>query len=208
MATASPSATEAPFATSIVPRWVRVTERPAAVSTVRLRPDAGTVPANVTTPVAGARTSAPESPPMSMPRCWPPAYGCAGSKRNGWRTGPSAGHVHAAAVGVKTSAARTAASARGRIGTTPSANGPVPVGPRLSDVRTSDHGTGGLSLLSNEITKLSQCRAVERVARGPRQARDHIGCDTPRCACGDELRDGGACLGSVGGPRAGAEHDA
>ena len=34
----------------------------------------------------------------------------------------------------------------------------VPVGPRLSDVRTSDHGTGGLSLLSNEITKLSQCR--------------------------------------------------
>ena len=33
-----------------------MTERPAAVSTVRLRPDAGTVPANVTTPVAGART--------------------------------------------------------------------------------------------------------------------------------------------------------
>ena len=69
MATASPSATEAPFATAIEPRCVRVTERPAAVSMVMLRPDVGTVPANVTTPAAGARTSEPVAPPTSMPRC-------------------------------------------------------------------------------------------------------------------------------------------
>ena len=60
-----------PSRREIVPRWVRVTERPAAVSTVRLRPEPGTVPANVTVPVAGARTSAPESPPMSMPAVLP-----------------------------------------------------------------------------------------------------------------------------------------
>src|SRR5439155_24017051 len=60
-------------------------------------PPPGTGPANVTVPSAGARTDIPSVVPMSIPRCWPPAYGCAGSKTNGRNTGPSTGHVHARA---------------------------------------------------------------------------------------------------------------
>ncbi|HZQ15444.1 MAG TPA: hypothetical protein VFA82_01600 [Gaiellaceae bacterium] len=41
--------------------------------TVTLRPEPGTVPANVTRPAAGASTSAPRSPATSMPRCSPAA---------------------------------------------------------------------------------------------------------------------------------------
>ena len=46
-----------------------VTEYPAAVESVTLFPDVGTVPANVTVPATGATTELPGAPPMSMPRC-------------------------------------------------------------------------------------------------------------------------------------------
>ena len=84
-----------PLATAIEPRCVSVTEYPSAVSIVTLLPEAGTVPAKVTVPETGASTADPSLPPTSMPRCCPAAYGCAGSKTNGWSTGPSAGHVQA-----------------------------------------------------------------------------------------------------------------
>ena len=71
--TVSPSPTEAPFATSIEPRWTRVTEYPSAVRMVTPRPWVGRVPAKVTRPAAGALTAEPFGPATSMPRCCPPA---------------------------------------------------------------------------------------------------------------------------------------
>jgi hypothetical protein len=73
--TACPSVTRPPRVTAIDPRWTRVTEKPSAVSIVTLSPFPGTEPANETTPLRGAATGAPASPPTSMPRCWPAAYG-------------------------------------------------------------------------------------------------------------------------------------
>ena len=76
------------------PRRGRCTaRRPIAI----VLPPPGTEPAKVTVPSAGACTSVPSAAPMSIPRCWPPAYGCAGSKAKGRSTGPSTGHVHARA---------------------------------------------------------------------------------------------------------------
>jgi hypothetical protein len=66
---ASPSAIVDPFSTRTVPRWVRVTAYPSAVVIVTLRPEPGTVPANVIAPAAGAETDDPGSPATSMPRC-------------------------------------------------------------------------------------------------------------------------------------------
>src|SRR5919198_4696440 len=63
-------------------------------------PPFGSVPANDTTPFAGARTGVPLGAPMSIPRCCPTAYGWSGSNENGRRTGPSTGHVHARAAAV------------------------------------------------------------------------------------------------------------
>src|SRR5579862_1416043 len=97
VATASPSATAAPLASAIEPSWVSVTDQPSAVRIVNDLPLPGTVPANVTTPAAGATTTEPASPPTSMPRCSPAAYGWAGSNENPSRTGPPAGQVQAAA---------------------------------------------------------------------------------------------------------------
>jgi hypothetical protein len=85
---------------------------------VRLLPDVGTVPANVTVPVTGATTVEPGSPARSTPRCCPAAYGWAGSKSNGWRTAPEVGHVQAPAEGAIRSAAKAARSRMRRIGTT------------------------------------------------------------------------------------------
>jgi hypothetical protein len=67
--TPSPSATVAPFVTTVVPRCVSVTDQPSPVSTVTDCPLPGTEPTKLTTPGAGARTSSPASPPMSTPRC-------------------------------------------------------------------------------------------------------------------------------------------
>jgi hypothetical protein len=83
VATAPPSDTVAPDGTPIAPRWVSVTANPSPVVIVTLLPEPGTEPANVTVPPAGATIVAPSLAPMSRPRCWPAAYGCAGSKENG-----------------------------------------------------------------------------------------------------------------------------
>jgi hypothetical protein len=103
----SPSATLAPLATASEPRCVSVTESPSAVRIETLCPLDGTEPANVTSPPAGARTTVPDGEPMSIPRCSPAAYGCAGSKENPDRTGPVTGHVHAPAEGTATTNSTT-----------------------------------------------------------------------------------------------------
>jgi hypothetical protein len=77
-----------------------------------LFPLVGTVPANVTCPGTGATTVVPVAAPMSIPRCCPPAYGCAGSKVKGTSTGPATGHVHAPAIGTHSNASTTTAIAR------------------------------------------------------------------------------------------------
>jgi hypothetical protein len=61
---------------------------------VTVVPFVGTEPANVTSPVAGARTA--EEPPSatSIPRCWPDAY-VSPLREKPRSTSPSAGHVHA-----------------------------------------------------------------------------------------------------------------
>src|SRR5262249_27423708 len=105
--TPSPSATVAPFVTAIDPSWVSVTDQPSGVRIVTDFPLPGTVPAKVTAPAAGASIVSPVAPPTSMPRCWPAPYGCAGSKENGRRTGPLAGHVQAEAGAANESAARS-----------------------------------------------------------------------------------------------------
>jgi hypothetical protein len=81
---------------------------------VTVKPLEGTEPANVTVPPAAASTGAPDSAPMSIPRCWPPAYGLPLSNENGRATGPFAGHVHAPAgdTNPKTEATSTTKSAR------------------------------------------------------------------------------------------------
>ena len=45
-------------------------------------------------PAPARRTCAPAGAPMSMPRCWPAAYGSS-PKRKGCRTGPCTGQAHA-----------------------------------------------------------------------------------------------------------------
>jgi hypothetical protein len=103
--TPSPSATVAPFVTAIEPRCVSVTDQPSAVSIVTHLPFVGTLPAKETTPVAGARTTAPGVPATSIPRCWSAAFGNIRSNENAWSTTPSTGHVHALADGMTASAA-------------------------------------------------------------------------------------------------------
>jgi hypothetical protein len=50
-----------------------VTDHPSPVWIVTVLPLDGTLPANVTIPLAGARTNSPSSPATSMPRCAPAA---------------------------------------------------------------------------------------------------------------------------------------
>src|SRR5689334_13972880 len=112
----SPSATVAPFAVVIEPRWVSVTAYPSAVAIVMLRPEPGTVPAKLTDPATGAATVSPSGAARSTPRCWPAAYGCDGSNTNGSITAPSTGQLQAAAAGEKESAVRRTATSVRRIG--------------------------------------------------------------------------------------------
>jgi hypothetical protein len=67
--TDAPSSIDAPFVTDAEPRCVSVTEYPSVVATETTSPLCGTFPTKVTLPPAAARTFAPVSPPMSMPRC-------------------------------------------------------------------------------------------------------------------------------------------
>src|SRR5215831_21162918 len=105
--TGAPSAIVDPLATAIDPRWVSVTEYPSAVSIDTTRPLLGTAPAKLTLPPAAARTPEPRLPAMSMPRCWPPAYGSF-PRLKARSTAPSVGQVHALAVeGTRNTAAAT-----------------------------------------------------------------------------------------------------
>ena len=166
----SPSATVvAPAATAIEPRCVSVTASPSAVAIVTHLPEPGTVPANVTVPAAGATHGVARAGGDVDAAMLPAAYGCAGSKTNGWSTGPPTGHVHArASRHDEQRDARPRRAANRRIDTT-------------SVVRTRtvvpDVGAA-LAALSNKITKLSQRAAIEVVcetrpsaARRPRPRR-------------------------------------
>jgi len=76
-------------------------------------PLTGTVPTNETYPEAGAATVVPDGPPMSIPRCWPAAYGSSPST-NFCSTGPLTGQLQAPAAGTITRAmAETTIRARG-----------------------------------------------------------------------------------------------
>jgi hypothetical protein len=74
--TTVPSVTFAPRETAIEPRWRSVAVYPEGVSIEMVLPPSGTVPANETTPAAGATTEPPAGAARSRPRCCPPAYGC------------------------------------------------------------------------------------------------------------------------------------
>src|SRR4051794_26943953 len=82
---------------------------------VTVRPPEGTLPANETTPAAGARTVSPAAPPTSIPRCWPPAYGSS-PKTNGRSTGPPTGQDQARAAGAPQRAATRQTTSKRRIG--------------------------------------------------------------------------------------------
>jgi hypothetical protein len=102
-ATGSPSSTCAPRFTSNGPRCVREALNPPAVVTVTVRPCVGTVPANVTSPLAGERTTGAPARATSTPRCCPPAY-VSGPTEYPRKTGPSAGHAQAETPGASASA--------------------------------------------------------------------------------------------------------
>ncbi len=78
--TTEPSLTSEPRFTAIVSRWSSVTVVANGVWIEIVFPPVGTVPANATTPCAGARTVSPTVARMSMPRCCPAAYGWSWSK--------------------------------------------------------------------------------------------------------------------------------
>jgi hypothetical protein len=107
----SPSVTPALRATFSEPRWRSVAEYPSGVAIASVLPPVGTVPANVTVPLAGATTGVPGSAPMSMPRWRPPAYGSE-PKLNPRKTGPCTGQAQPRAVAGATSAAATAQARR------------------------------------------------------------------------------------------------
>jgi hypothetical protein len=106
--TADASATVSPRRALVEPRWVSVTEYPSGVWIVSVLPLTGTVPTNETVPDAGASTVAPDGAPMSIPLCWPAAYGSS-PKTNFCRTGPWTGQFHASADGAITRAAANTA---------------------------------------------------------------------------------------------------
>ncbi len=126
-----------------------------------------------------------------MPRCCPAAYGCAGSKTNGCRTGPSAGHVHALADGRE----QERGESRREEKSTHASHLLAAFAPALVPCCCLErerlvHGTDGCSLLSNKVTELSQRAAVEVVPGRVRQPRDDLGGDAPRRSGRDELGHG------------------
>ena len=54
---------------------MRVTAQPSSVRIDTVRPFVGSEPEKVTRPAAGARTSEPTAPAMSIPRCPDAVYG-------------------------------------------------------------------------------------------------------------------------------------
>src|SRR5579871_1382989 len=197
--TTAPSATVAPFFTASEPRWVSVTSSPPGVWIVSEIPFVGTVPANDTVPLAGATTGTPlADAPMSTPRCWPAAYGYAGSKEKPCRTGPATGHVHA----------RAAAGTHSRISSTSGTSRRIP-GHRLLCCLMSKRAEQTNSGAGRCQIRLQRA-AVERVPRDAGEAGDELGRPAAREACRDELGHRGERLALVGGsclPRAEDERD-
>src|SRR5579859_1028403 len=190
---ASPSATVASFATEYEPRWVSVTARPSAVSIVTDLPLVGTVPAYVTTPAAGATTGMPVAEaPMSTPRCWPPAYGCAGSNEKPCSTGPVTGHVQAYAPGTQ----RTKKSRSGTIRR---------MRHRLVVRIENEAGTVANRVACCQIGL--QRAAIQTVARHAGEARHEIGGTLARHACLDQLGYGRKRRVRVGLASTRAEHE-
>src|SRR5919204_451842 len=144
--TLSPSSIVVPRRTRIEPRWTSVTAYPVEVRIVTVLPPLGTVPANVTVPPAAASTGVPVGAPMSMPRCWPAAYGSL-PKEKDRRTGPSTGHVQPEAAWgtARTMSAASAAASRTRMTTS-----------LLSGEKTSAAWYLGGWSLSNEATETSR----------------------------------------------------
>jgi hypothetical protein len=92
-------------------RWrYERSKRPSPLRSATVRPDEPTFPAKVIVPPTAATTRLPTGAPMSMPLCWPPAYGFP-PFRYGVRTGPLIGQVQPAADAVEQDIWRVAASA-------------------------------------------------------------------------------------------------
>src|SRR5262245_58209230 len=159
--TTSPWLTCVPTETPIEPRWTSVTDQPSSVRTVRQSPWVGSPPANATTPVVAEHTSEPLGAPMSIPRCWPPAYGSP-SAANGLSTGPSTGHAQADAPGASASAA---------IITTRAA---------LPDLKTMRPEYRGDLLLSNPTTVRLGRGGFASARSGARRGRRPFGGRRPR----------------------------
>src|SRR5436305_1171504 len=126
-----------------------------------------------------------------MPRCSPAAYGCAGSKTNDWRTTPSVGHVHALAAGAQISTATATSRSTRRIGDTA----------LVVWFEECFDGRRRRVALSNEITKLSQSRAVKVVLGHVGEPRDDLGRGPPGWSGRDQIGHGGT--GLVGASRTG-----
>src|SRR5439155_13834205 len=172
--TGSPSRTAAPRRTPNDPRCTSVTEYPSAVWIVTILPPPGTLPANETVPEAGAPTGAPAGAPMSIPRCWPAAYGWAGSKENPISTGPATGQVQPMAEAGTIRAAAAAARSR-RIWT------------ETSVVKYANAMTVAGPGCSCQI-RLQGC-SVEAVAGHSGEPRDDVGRLTARHARLQQLRN-------------------
>ncbi len=92
-----------------------MSKRLSPVRTLTVSPDEPAVPAKRTSPPAAATTGAPTSPAMSMPRCWPEAYGSS-PLRYGVITSPLSGQTQSAhAGGTSNRRASTAVAAEVRM---------------------------------------------------------------------------------------------
>src|SRR2546430_4117559 len=193
--TIASSPTVSPRRTLVEPRCVRVTEYPSAVWIVTTLPLTGTVPANETRPDAGARTGSPAPAPMSIPRCWPAAYGSS-PRTNFWSTGPLTGQVHAPAVGTITRAAANATIRARRLCFSLLSCLATPL-PLPRPVTRCQYGLQG--------------RVVKAPAWQPGKPRDDRGGLAAGDARGGELRDrlrsGGHICGLSLIPRAGAARE-
>src|SRR3954454_9605222 len=112
---------------------------------------------------------------MSIPRCWPAAYGCARSNAKPGRTEPPTGQLQPSAGAGASSAAATAMGGRERIET---------------DLRCqkSKRGRQGSRTAFRCQTWLQRA-AVERVPGHSGQARDELRRTPPRDPHPDELAD-------------------
>src|SRR5829696_2334579 len=111
----SPADTRSPARTAADERWRYDVSKPSSVRTLTVSPEEPATPAKRTSPAAAATTGAPTLPAMSMPRCWPAAYGSS-PLRYGVMTSPRSGHVHAACAAAGGESAEAARKTEMRAG--------------------------------------------------------------------------------------------